>query len=171
MVIAMNSTRSFLSLLFATVVPIVLAPASRAGDDPTKKIGVCVLQVLATSQNKNVDEELKCLAKTVQEKDPSLTGFRLLKRLSAHKDLSVGDEVKFPLVDGKEVEVSIQKGPGKEDRIQLTVKPPTLRDVVYESCCGKYFPIVTRYETKDKERLILLICVHCCDKEKKAAQK
>jgi hypothetical protein len=166
----MNSTRSFLSLLLATVIPIVLTPASHAGDDPSKKIGVCVLQVLATAQNKNVDEELKCLAKTVQEKDPSLTGFRLLKR-PCHKDLSVGDDVKFPLVDGKEVEVSIRRGPGKEDRIQLTVKPPTLGDIVYESCCGKYFPIVTSYETKDKERLILLICVHCCDKEKKAAQK
>jgi hypothetical protein len=168
---AMSLTRSFPRILVAMVAPIVFAAACRAGDDPNTTIRVCVVEVLATSQNKNVDEKLECLAKEVQKKDPSLTGFRL--KHCAHQELSVGDKVKFPLVDGKVVEVSIQRGPGKDDRVRLTVKPPTMGEIVYGSCCGKYFPIVTRYETKDKERLIIAIGVHCCDKdkEKKAHQE
>ncbi|HEV2950180.1 MAG TPA: hypothetical protein VGX70_22565, partial [Gemmataceae bacterium] len=62
----MSLTRSFSRILVAMVVPIVCAPACRAGDDPNITIRVCVVEVLATSQNKNVDEKLECLAKEVQ---------------------------------------------------------------------------------------------------------
>jgi hypothetical protein len=44
-------------------------------------------------------------------------------------------------------------------------------EITYSCCCGKYFPIITRYQTKDNERLIIAIGVHCCDKEKKPIEK
>jgi hypothetical protein len=33
---------------------------------------------------------------------------------------------------------------------------------LYTSACGKFFPIVTRYQTKERERLIIAIMVRCC---------
>lgn len=169
MVFAMHSTRSFLGFLLMGSLLIVLAPACLAGDEPRVKVRVCVVAVLATTQNKVVDEKLECLAKEVQKKDPSLTGFRL-ERCSSQV-LSVGDKIKFRLVDSEVAEVSIHKGPGKNDRVSLTIKPPMMGEVDYNSCCGKYFPIITRYQTKDHERLIIAVGVHCCDKEKKEEQK
>jgi hypothetical protein len=123
---------------------------------------VTVVTVLATSQNKEIDPKLECLAKAVQKKEPNLTGFRIHRWYC--KDLSVGDKFKFPLVDNEVAEVSIQRGPGKNDRVSLTVKPPKASEIVYSCCCGKYFPICTTYQTKDKERLIIAVRCQCCDK-------
>ena len=155
----MISTRSLLCFSFATAILSVLPPASWAGDE----VKVTVVAVLATSQNKDVDDKLECLAKEVQKKEPNLTGFQIHR--CTCKELSVGDKFKFPLVPGEFAEVSIQKGPGKNDRVGLTIKPPLAGEITYTSCCGKFFPIVTRYQTKDKERLIIAIRVQCC-KEK-----
>jgi hypothetical protein len=164
----MISTRSFQGFFIATIISIALSPACRGEDEP--KITVKVVAVLATSKNKVVDEKLKCLATEVQKKEPSLTGFQL-KTCSCTK-LSVGDKFKFPLVDDEVAEVSIQKGPGKNDWIGLTIKPPLAGKIVYESCCEKYFPIITGYQTKNGERLIIAVMVHCCcDKEKNPIKK
>jgi hypothetical protein len=164
----MISTRSFLGFLIALAIPIVFSPACRGEDEP--KITVKVVAVLATSKNKEVDEKLKCLATEVQKKEPTLTGFQL-KTCSCTK-LSVGEKFKFPLVDDEVAEVSIQKGPGKNDWIGLTIKPPLMGKIVYDSCCEKFFPIMTRYQTKNGERLIIAVCVHCCcDKDKNPNKK
>jgi hypothetical protein len=144
---------------FATVALIARAPACGAGDE----IKITVVAVLATSENKDVDAKCACLAKEVQKEHPSLTGFKI-KRCTC-KELSVGDKFKFPLVDDEVAEVSIQRGKGKDDRVGLTVKPPLGGEIVYASCCGKFFPIMTRYQTKDKEQLIIAIRVQCCDKK------
>ncbi len=127
------------------------------------KVKVTVVAVLATSANKQVDDKLECLAKEVQKKEPQLTGFRLA-RVSC-QELTVGDKVKFKLVGEEVAEVSIQRGPGKDDRVGLTVKPPLAGEIVYTSCCGKFFPIVTRFQTKEKERLIIAIRVQCCEEK------
>jgi len=173
MVFAMISTRSSLGLLIggvgilgtAAVVLFMMAPPIRAGD----QVKVTIVAVLATSQNKNVDPKLECLAKEVQKTHPNLTGFRI-ERCSC-KELFVGDKYKFPLVDDETAVVGIQRGPGKEDRVDLTIKPPKGGDIVYTSCCGKFFHISTRYQTKDKEQLIIAIRVQCCDKKKNPEAK
>jgi len=46
----------------------------------------------------------------------------------------------------------------------MTIKPPTLGEITYSTTCEKFFPIVTRYVTKDKERLIIAIMVEPCKK-------
>jgi hypothetical protein len=146
---------------------VILTAAPRLWADDQVK--VTVVAVLATSQNKNVDAKLECLAKEVQKNHPELTGFKL-ERCSC-QELSVGDKFKFRLVDDEVAEVSIQRGPGKNDRVGLTLKPPKGGDIAYTSCCGKFFPICTRYFTKDNEQLIIAVRVQCCDKEKKADKK
>jgi hypothetical protein len=156
LVFAMNSTRSFLVAIFAIALLIARAPACGAGDE----VKVTVVAVLATSKNKNVDAKCACLAREVQKKEPNLTGFQI-KRCTC-KELAVGDQFKFPLVDDQVMEVSIQRGKGKDDRIGLTAKPPLGGEIVYDSCCGKFFPLMTRYQTKNGEQLIIAIRVQCC---------
>ena len=72
----MKSTRSFLVAFFAIAFLIVRAPACGAGDE----IKVTVVAVLATSQNKNVDDKLECLAKEVQKNDPDFPARKLKAR-------------------------------------------------------------------------------------------
>ena len=45
---------------------------------------------------------------------------------------------------------------GKKDaqKIRMTVKPPMVGQITYTTCCEKFFPIVTRHVTKEKDRLI-----------------
>jgi hypothetical protein len=162
LVFAMISTRSSLIAFFAIAVLIARTPACGAGDE----VKVTVVAVLATSKNKDVDPKCACLPKEVQKNHPELTGFKI-KRWSC-RDLSVGNSFDFPSglqdKDGPvTIPVSIKKGKGKDDRIGLTVKPPLASgDIEYASCCGKFFPIMTPYKTKDGETLIIAIRVQCC---------
>jgi hypothetical protein len=156
----MISTRSLLTLVIAGTVFGSHSPACRADDNI--KIKVTVVAVLATSENKNVDPILQCLAREVQKNHPELTGFQLGRTHS--RDFSVGDKFKFELVNDQVAEVSIHRGPGKEDRVGLTIKPPLAGEITYGCCCGKFFPIITRYQTKTNERLIIAVSVQCCKK-------
>jgi hypothetical protein len=42
-------------------------------------------------------------------------------------------------------------------------------EITYSTICGKCFPIVTRFQTKDRERLIVAVMVRPCNgaKDKK----
>ena len=54
----------------------------------------------------------------------------------------------------------------KADRYCLQVKAPTLASVTYKCAPAKYFPIVTGYETKNGERLIIAVMVDAPGKGK-----
>ena len=60
--------------------------------------------------------------------------------------------------------VLVRHAADNKNRVGLTVKPPLEGEIQYTTCCGKFLPIVTRYETKDKERLIIAIRVQPCKK-------
>ena len=72
-----------------------------------------------------------------------------------NRPLAENEKGVFPLVDGKKVEVVIRHGADRENRVGLAVTPPGQGEIVYRSVCGKFFPIVTNYQTKGRERLIL----------------
>jgi hypothetical protein len=131
-----------------------------SGARAEEKIHVTVVAIFATDQNKKVEPRLECLAKEVQKTDPKLTGFRLAK-CSCQK-VEVGKKVEFPLVENEVAAVVVKHGCDKEDRVGLTVKAPLVGEIAYSCACGKFFPIMTRYQTKDKERLIIAIRVQPC---------
>jgi hypothetical protein len=142
-----------------------LLAALMGGDPPEKapeEIRVTVVAILATDKNAKVDPQLADLAKEVQKKDPTLTGFHL-ERLNS-KAVPVGGKESFDLVD-KEVAVVCVKN-GKDDKPCIKVKPSHVDDITCSLCCGKYLPIMTNYQTKKKERLIIAIMVETCGKEK-----
>jgi hypothetical protein len=132
-----------------------------------EKVRVTVITILATDQNKIVDAKLACIAREVQKSEPRLTGFRLDLKHSSGQTLEVGSRFDFPLVDDQVATVLVQHGADKDDRVGLKVKPPQLGEIHYDvSCCGKYFPIMTPYQTKNKDRLIIAIMVKPCHKKK-----
>lgn len=137
----------------------MLAGLSTAPQPPADERHVTVVAVLATENNKQVDPRVKEIAGEVQKLEPGLTGFRLVRTTS--KPLTLGKRDTFPLVDNETLTVLLQPTEAKEgqERIRLTVKAPLAGEITYSCCTSKYFPIMTRYLTKDNERLIVAIMV------------
>lgn len=131
----------------------LLVAASAGTAEETR---VCVVAILATDRNTTVDEKIQCIAKEVQKKEPTLTGFRLAT--TNCKPLTAGVKEPFPLIEGELASVVVQ-AKCKDDRVRLTVKPPLMGEITYSTTCGKYFPIVTRYHTRARERLIIAVMV------------
>src|SRR5262245_33574233 len=134
----------------------------RAEEQPIK---VQILVILATDQNKKVDGPLMEIAQKVKEKEPSLTGFQVKRRICAK--LSPGMEETFKLLDDQSVTVLFKCKTDEDTRCCLTIKPPLMGEITYNTACSKFLPIITRYQTKDKERLIIAIMVPPCESKKK----
>jgi hypothetical protein len=69
----------------------------------------------------------------------------------------------FELVDGKTVTVVVKQSADKENRVGVAVTAPDQGEIVYRTVCGKFLPIVSRYQTKAGERLILAVRVQPCN--------
>jgi hypothetical protein len=124
------------------------------------KVKVTVVAILASETDDKIDCELKCLAEHVQKKYPNLKGFKLGPMVC--KSIPVGEKIKIVLVDKKEVEVEVQEGLNKKKCVCLGVRAPCQGEIVYGTVCDKFFPIVTRYRTKDKHILIVAVRAQPC---------
>ena len=141
--------------------PSAVGSACAPGDD----VRVTVVAILACDKNDGkVDPKLAEIAKEIQKKKPKLVGFKMGKQTC--KAVEVNKEEKIELVEGQSAVVTLLQGPEKDNRVRLRVKAPGVGDVTYKTCCGKYFPLVTGYKTKDGKCLIIAIRVQPC-KEKK----
>ncbi len=138
---------------------LVLVAAPLSADDA---IEVKVVAVLASSEHTKIDPRLKGLAPELKKKDASWTGFEV--DFQSKKSLKIGETATFPLVEKIDVTITL-KGRDEEGHVTILVKPPTLGDISYSCCCSKFFPIVTRHETKDKKRLVIAIMVQPCQKK------
>ena len=154
----------FTPLALALLALAALAAPSRAEDE---NIEVKVVAVLATGENTKVDTRLKVLAPEVAKTHPHLTGFAV--ETQAKKSMKIGETASFPLVDNVEVTVTLKARDEKTGCVTVLVKPPTLGEIKYSCCCGKYMPFITRHETKDKKQLVVAVMVQPC-KKKDAAQ-
>ena len=105
-----------LSCLFAAAPPADTADETR----------VCVVAIIATDRNTTVDEKIKCIAKEVQKKEPTLTGFRMAT--TNCKPLTAGARESFPLVEGEVASVVVD-GKCKGERVRLTVKAPLMGEI------------------------------------------
>jgi len=128
------------------------------GADPLRaqERSVTVVAILATDKNATIEAKVKPIAEEVKKLEPALTGFRLVRTTS--KTLTLGKKDQFPLVDDETASVLLQDAMAN-NRIRVTVKAPKQGEITYDCCCSKFFPIMTRYQTKDGERLILAIMV------------
>lgn len=128
---------------------------ARAGDE----VQVTVVAILASENNKLVDEELEDLAREVRKWHKNLTGFRVERTTS--RAIKVNGKDSFPLVEEATVTVAVGER-DKAGRVKLTIRPPDAGEITYSCQCGKYFPVVTRYDTKTKEKLIVAVMVKEC---------
>jgi hypothetical protein len=137
----------------------VMAGFSAAPQPPADERHVTVVAVLATDKNKQIDPRVAGIAEEVQKLEPGLTGFRVVR--STNKPITLGKRDTFPLVDNETLTVLLQPTDAKDgqERIRLTVKAPLAGEITYSCCTAKFFPIMTRYLTRDNERLIVAIMV------------
>jgi len=149
----MQSLRSIPGFLTALLGLVLLAQPIRAADE----IRICVVAILATDRDATIDPKVRCIAREVQKQEPQLTGFRLAT--TNCKPLAVGAKETFALVENEVATVTLQQGMDKEDRVRLTVKAPLVGEITYTTVCSKCFPIITRYQTIDKDRLIIAVLV------------
>jgi hypothetical protein len=154
-------TRLRLWVALAVLLAGLCSSPARADDG---KIQVTVISILATDKNTEIDEKLKDIAKEIQKKEPTLTGFKV-ERITI-KPVKIGEKESFNVFDEKTVVVVTLEKNEKDGTVSLTIKPPTVGEITYTCCCGKYFPVITRFQTADKSRLIVAVMARPCPMKK-----
>ncbi len=129
--------------------------------DPGDKVKVTVVVILASEGKAEVDPQLDKIAQEIQKRNPKLKRFQL-KSIKC-RSLAVDEKAVFDLVDDKKAQIVVKQKADKNNRVGLAVTPPDQGEFVYRTVCGKFLPIVTRYHTRMKERLILAIRVQPCN--------
>ncbi len=142
-----------MSSLLAPILLALMCPT----EDPVR---VTVVTILATSEDTTVDPKLVELAKAVQQRDKTLTGFRLVA--TEAKSIPVGSSHTFELADKQVLRVVVTRSKDTNNRISLTIKPPGLEKVTYGCTCDKFFPVVTPHRTKKGELLIVAVMAKPC---------
>src|SRR5262245_52072308 len=156
---------SALFLSAALLAGLGLLAGARACPQNAPEVKVSVVTILASEQSKKVDPELDCIAREVRKVHPHLTGFRLVK--TACKGVPLRGTETFDLVVDQKATVTVLRDADKNNRVRLKVTLPTMGEVTYVTPCGKFFPIMTRYQTKEQELLLLAVRVQPCPGDKK----
>lgn len=154
-----------LAVLVPLSAALLFAAGRCAAAPPEEGVRVTVAVILANGDGK-VCDRVKCIAEEVRKKHPKLTGFHM-GTMTTHA-IPLGGSEKFKLVDGQEATIKVKRCKDCPARFCLEVQTKTLvGEMAYTSVCGKYFPLVTDYRTKDGgDRLIIAFKVESCDKEK-----
>jgi hypothetical protein len=136
------------------------APPPCADEADGKRVKVTVVVVFASEKGDKVDEQVQCIAREVQKRNPQLKSFRMgcMKKQS----LAVDEKGTFKLCEGQTVDVVVKRPADEKKWVELAVTAPKQGELGYRVLCGKFFPIITRYETQNKERLILAVRVEPC---------
>ena len=121
---------------------------------------VSVVAILATERDDKIDPKLACIAREVRKTHPKLTGFQMVKM--TRKSLAIGAKEAFDLLDEQKAAVTVKQGADEKNRVEVKILPPSMGEITYDTCCGKFLPIVTRYQTKNKDLLILAVRVQPC---------
>jgi hypothetical protein len=153
------------SCVLGTLVLLVLPAGPAGGDAPCggvkkQEVRVTVLTILATERDAKVDGCVECIAREVRKKYPRLTGFH--RGPMTCRPVVVGQKDTFDLVAGQAAVVTVRHGADDNNRVELKVAPPQMGEITYETCCGKFFPIVTHFRTKQNDLLIIAVRVQPC---------
>jgi hypothetical protein len=158
------------SIPLALALAFALAALAAVAADITPRaedVRVTIVAITAGNQSHDVNPpKLREIAREVQRYDGGLTGFKLAQTTS--KALNVGQHESFKLVDDTTADITVLQKDESQQRVRLAVKLPLVGEITYSTCYDKFFPVVTRYLTKnERERLIVAIMVKPVAKEKK----
>lgn len=154
------SARAIRSLGGGLVLLALLAAAPPKVEKAKETVHVSVIAILATERNNTIDPRLACIAREVSRNHKKLTGFQLAT--TARKPLTVGVAEQFELVSGQKVGVTVKETADESNRVQVKVAPPMMGEITYDTCCGKFLPIVTPFRTKNNDLLIIAVRVQPC---------
>jgi hypothetical protein len=139
-------------------------PASRERpqpEDDKETVQVSVIAILATERDDKIDPKLTCIAREVRKTQKKLTGFQLAGTMS-RKSLTVGAREVFELIGDQKVAVTVKESADEKNRVQVKVAPPKMGEITYDTCCGKFLPIITPVQTKNGDLLIIAVRVQPC---------
>ncbi len=166
----MGPTRSRVGLfgLLALLACAAALPARGPARAPDDSVRVLIVSVLANDRNDHVDEKIACIAREVrkQKQGEHLTGFRYAKMSRATVKLKRWEEV--DLAEDQVAAVFVKHAADEQNKVCLKVKAPQLGELTYRTCCGKFFPLITGYQNKKNDVLIIAVMVEPCPKDKKA---
>ena len=147
-------------LLGSTVVAALALGAAGLAACGQTKVNVTLVVVLATEDGDFIDKRLTEFAKEVREKYPNFKSFKL--KTMTKRSLAPDEKATFKLVEDVTAQIVVKHGADKNNKVSLSVTAPEQGEIVYRTVCGKYLPIVTRYQTQSNERLMLAIEVKPC---------
>ena len=127
---------------------------------PAPPVKVTLVVVLASTTDDKINPKLATLAKEVQKRDEEFIGFIISDTLV--QSIPIGESHSFRLPEKQTATVIATKGKDKDGRIELTVKLPGLDAVTYTCVCDKFFPIVTPYQLKTGETVLVAIQAKPC---------
>ncbi len=143
-----------------TLLALMLVSAAPPKSGEKHTVDVALVAILATDRNDQIDSKLTCIAREVRKNHKELTGFRLATL--TRKSLPIGTKSLFEVTGGHKVGVTVQHGADEKNRVEVKVGPPGMGEITYDTCCGKFLPIVTEVRTKDNELLIIAVCIRPC---------
>jgi hypothetical protein len=153
------SPRTWKCISGAFLVLTLLGAVARE-EEEKETVKVVLVAILASENSDKIDPQLACIAREVRKTHKELKGFQLATM--AQKSLVVGEKSVFEVVEKQKVAITVEQGADEKNRVQLKVGPPSMGQITYDTCCGKFLPIVTPFHTKDKELLIIAVCVRSC---------
>lgn len=139
---------------------LTLLSAAPPKAEEKNSVDVALVAILATDRNDKIDPKLACIAREVRRTHKELTGFRMATL--ARKSLTIGSKSLFEVVGSQKVGITVQHGADEKNRVEVKVAPPGMGEITYDTCCGKFLPIVTEVRTKDNELLIIAVCIRPC---------
>jgi hypothetical protein len=136
------------ALFVPWLVTALSCPCQAPAKQPEAKVKVTVVVILASERCQFIDPRLKKVAAELQKSNPNLTGFNLVSMT----DMSLAPEAKGSIlcVEGEKVEVLLHHCADKDNKVCLTVTAPLQDELMYRTVCGKFLPIVTPYQTKER---------------------
>ena len=149
--------------LCAGLVIFTLLGAAPPKAEEKETVHVSVIAILATERDDKIDAKLECIAREVRKTHKKLTGFHLAT-MTCNKSLAVGAKETFDVVADQKVDVTVKRSVDEKDRVQVKVAPPQMGEITYDTCCGKFLPIVTPFRTKNHDLLIIAVRVQPCHK-------
>ncbi len=123
-------------------------PGQPPAKQPEASVQITVVVILASDRCKCIDPRLAEIACELQKAHPKLTGFTVVSMTKM--SLPADGKGKFVCIEDTCVEVVVRKCVDANNKVCLQVTAPLQDKVVYDTICGKFCLIMTRYKVPEQ---------------------
>jgi len=141
-------TSAFLGAWLVAVLGCPCQPKQLDAKQAVTKVEVTVVVILASERCVYIDPRLKDIATELRKEEPSLTGFTLVSMTKL--PLAAEEKGKFACVEDAFVQVVVNNCKDDNNKVCMIVTAPLQNEIKYKTVCGKFLPLVTRYQTKER---------------------